>query len=256
MNIQGGLKTLERFMKKNGPTILTWCGIGCFTAASVYTCFGTVKAVRKIDQEECEREASGGTPMTKTEKAKAVWPYYIPSVLLVGGGAACVLTANHINLVRIETLAGAYILSKDKLKEAEKKIDKLTGVENPKRLEDKWEVSRDDRLPWEEAELNGPRNRVLIKDDVTGRRFRATRAEVDKAVVEFNNWMMQNGTGYLNDFYDILGLDNTEVGSHMRISNHDTGRILEISWSWEDNFDDFDEPILVFSTSSWGFVQE
>lgn len=256
MNIQGGFKVVEKFVKKNGPTILTWCGIGCFTAASVYTCFGTVKAVRKIDQEECKREKDGGTPMTRKEKVKLVWGYYVPSVLLVGGGTACVLTANHINLARIETLAGAYILSKDKLKEAEKKIDKIAGIETPKKLEDKWVEERNDLLPWEEAEHSGPRNRVLIKDAVTGRRFRATRAEVDKAVVEFNNWMLQNNTAYLNDFYDILGLENTEMGSHMRISNYDTGRILEIDWSWENNDQDIDEPILVFNTNSWGYVRD
>ena len=255
MNIQGGLKVVEKFIRKNAPTILTWCGIGCFTAASVYTCFGTVKAVRKIDAEECYHETSGGTPMTRKEKAKLVWPCYVPSVLLITAGAGCVLAANHINLVRIETLAGAYILGKDKLKEAEKKIDKLAGVETPKKLEDKWSEERNDLLPWEEPELKASK-RVLIKDEVTGRRFRGTRAEVDKAVVEFNNWMMQNGYANLNDFYDILGLENSEMGSHMRISNHETGRLLEISWNWENNFDDIDEPILVFSTNSWGFVRE
>lgn len=194
--------------------------------------------------------------MTRKDKVKLVWPAYVPSVLLIGAGAACILAANHINLVRIETLAGAYLLSKDKLKEAEEKIDKLTGVETPKKLEDKWIEDRNDLLPWEEAELSGPKNRVLIKDAATGRRFRATRAEVDKAVVEFNNWMMQNGTAYLNDFYDILGLENTDIGRHMRISNHATGRLLEITWSWENNDQDIDEPILVFDTNSWGFVRE
>lgn len=253
MNIQGGLKVVEKFIRKNAPTILTWCGIACFTGASVYTCFGTVKAVRKIDAEECRRETAGEMAMTKTDKVKVAWPYYVPSVLLVGGGAACVLTANHINLVRIETLAGAYLLSKDKLKEAEKKIDKLAGVETPKKLEEKWSEERNDLLPWEEPELKTPK-KVLIKDAATGRRFRGTRAEVDKAVVEFNNWMMQNGYANLNDFYDILGLENMEIGRHMRISNHDTGRILEITWSWENNVDDIDEPILVFDTNSWGFV--
>lgn len=255
MNIQGGLKVVEKTIKKNLPTILTWCGIGCFTAASVYTCYGTVKAVRKIDQEECLREELESTPMSKKEIIGLVWPAYVPSVLLIGAGTACVLTANHINLVRIETLAGAYLLSKDKLKEAEEKIDKLTGVERPKKLEDKWIEERNDLLPWEEPELSEPR-KVLIKDASTGRRWRGTRADVDKAVVEFNNWMMQNGTGYLNDFYDILGLSTTDMGRHMRISNHATGRILEITWSWENNDQDIDEPILVFDTNSWGFVRE
>ena len=97
---------------------------------------------------------------------------------------------------------------------------------------------------------------MLIKDGTTGRRFRSTRAEVDRAIVEFNNYLLQNGTAYLTDLYDILGLERSDVCDHLRIDNRDTARILDVTWDWESNDQDIDEPMMVFMTDDWEYVRD
>lgn len=254
-------KGIGKFVEKNAPTILTWVGIGCFTGASAYSVYNTFKAANKIEREEVKREENCEHALTNGEKFKLVWKSYIPAVLLIGAGGAAVVTANHINLLRIEALATAYAASNGKVKELKEKLEKEMGIEKPvKGLHDhpvdknrtNDSVEDPDTPPWDLPDTNFRRprgQRVRVKDTITGRYFVSSIDDIEKAVNEFNKFAIAEGHGHMNDFYDFLGIDNSDIGNMLQFDVEKKGDTLEMQYDWETGPDD--GPMLTITSKGW-----
>lgn len=211
MNLKNIGKIVERFIKENGPTLLMSAGLGFFGGAIITTATATVKSTRDVDA--CEEE------LTPKEIVKHEWKNYIAPMMLTTAGTACVICANHMNLVRIETLATAYALNKDKFQEYQDKVKEVLGEKKEMKIRD--EIAKDhvqnDNPPWMSQQLfeNEMSDLVEVRDTYTGVRFKSTSQRIESAVNEFNKYLIMDERIDLNGFYDILGLENTKAGESL-----------------------------------------
>lgn len=217
MNIKNFGIIVEKFVKENAPTILMSAGLGLFGGAIYETGKATVKSVRQVDTIE----GAQGDLMTPKEIVKECWKNYIPAAGLTLGGTACIIGANHMNLKRIEALATAYALNKDKFKEYQDKVKEVLGEQKEYDIRDKIAQdhtdAQDDNPPWmpcnELIENLASENLVTVRCGLTGKLFKSSSVLIDKAVNEFNSYLMEDHRESLSLFYDILGeLDCGKAG--------------------------------------------
>ena len=241
---------VEKFIKENAPTIMMACGIASFTGAVVVAVPATAKAVRDIDS--CEEE------LTKKEIVKREYVHYIPSMALAAAGTGLIVYANHMNLKKIEVLAAAYALNKDKFEEYQDKVKEVFGEKKEMSIRDK--IAQDhidnDNPPWAPRPTlmeNDREDWVEVRDTYTGVRFKATTEEIDRAVNEFNKYLMLDERMDLNGFYDILGLENTGSGENLvwKYSQLNGGCLMSIDPHYGRNA--AGKPVLVLEYK--GFVK-
>lgn len=208
-------KVVEKFVKENGPTLLMSAGLVSFGGAIYATGVATVKSTKDVieyNEEETEE-------LTPNEIVKREWKNYIPAAGLTAAGTTAIICANHMNLVRIETLATAYALNKDKFEEYQNKVKEILGDKKETKIRD--EIAKDhaqnDNPPWMSQQLleNEQTDLVEVRDTWTGVRFKSTAQQIDNAVNEFNKYLIVDEKEDLNCFYDILGLENTKAGEAM-----------------------------------------
>ena len=196
------MNKFELFLKKNSSIILTVCGsIGVITT-SVLTVKATAKAVELI---EFEKKSKNKDKLTKTEIIKVAWKPYIPPFISGLSTISCIIGCHHLNKQRQAALVSAYdILNKsyNEYKNAVQDVYKLNSDEDIK----KQIISKQfDNIEVDE-------DKVMFFDYQSMRYFESTFKEIEDAEVIFNEVLSKNGYVYLNDLYELLGLEPVEHG--------------------------------------------
>lgn len=218
MNIIPALKMgamkVTGFLAKESPSILTGLSVaGVFTTA-ILSINATPKALILI---ETEKRETGNTTLTKLEIVKIVWKCYIPPALVAFITAACIIGANSINHRRNAALASIYTITENALREYQKKVIDVIGENKEEKIRD--EIAQDrldnDPLCRKEVIVTG-RGETLFYDALSGRYFKSDMESIRRLQNDFN-WSILNHEMYkpLNDFYEHLGLEGTEVGRIM-----------------------------------------
>jgi len=218
--------TIGGFMKKNLPQFLTGAAIATGTGAVIVTIPATIKSVRACDKAKLEK----GADLTKGEVIKTVWKYYIPTAALGATSITCVVMSNVESSKRIAALATAYAMSEEKLEGVRKKLLEKIGEEkgssileaatqeeadkvDPKIEGEDWQpLPTSAILDREDIPENFPMVKPLWFDRFSGRYFRATQADIDKAVNNINSGLNGYDTLSVNDFYFELDLKTTDTG--------------------------------------------
>lgn len=199
---------LEKVIKKKGPTILMWAGLAAFGGSLYATGKATVKAVRDVDAME-------ETPSTK-DILEAEYKHYIPAAILAATGTGCVVLANHMQLVRLETVIAAYAMNKDKLEKYKEAVHEVFDDKQVKELEGKLaQKQADDIPPWETQEYFDPADgttagKVPCIETLTGQIFWSNAIAIDAALNDLNNWLNKDGSATVNEWLDILGCRVTD----------------------------------------------
>lgn len=196
------------FLKRNGSTILTVLGGAGVVATAVTAVKATPKAIKLIEVYEEQK----GEGLTTLEKVKVAGPHYIPSILIGAGTISCIFGANILNKRNQASLISAYALIDNSYKEYKKKVEELYGEEVHKEIissiaKDKYtdDIRMDD-------------NKMLFYDEFSHRYFESTLEDVIKAEYNINRQLQCNGRVYLNEYYEFLGLEPSQVG-------------IELGWS-------------------------
>lgn len=235
------LNTVKTWVRKNAPTLVMGAGIGCYAGAAAFTVYGTVKATKKVTTEKILRETSGNpdgdrvvitiddkngivfrenAQLTKGETFRMVWKYYIPAAIFFAGGTALVITANHMQLVRIELLAAAYAANSKKFEEYKAKVNQVFGEK------------ANDKISHEQAKenvfINPPppgmgngNGALLFMDSQTGQYFYSTRHVVDQAITECDRMLMADGRVSVNDLLYRLGCPESKIGENYGWDSND-----------------------------------
>lgn len=206
------------FLKHNGSTILTCVGAAGVVATTVTGIKATPKATRLLKEAKKEK----GEKLTTFEKVKVAAPVYIPTVLLGTSTIACIVGANILNKRQQAGLISAYALLDSSYKEYKAKVMELYGEEEANRVKD--EIAKD---KYEEEEIEVADNNQLFYDEFSGRYFETTIERVLYAEYELNRLLSQDTGLYLNEFYDLLGLDQIEYGDYLGWSSY---HIIECQW--------------------------
>lgn len=210
------LKTIKPFIAQHEPEILMTMGISGMIFSIIWGIKATGKVVKKVDNKKLELKKE---KLTIEEIFKISWKDYLPVVISAGISIPCIIAGNRIANKRNIMLAAAYTLSETALQEYKDTTKTLIGDKKFEKLE---EQISDEKI--KKTYKEGINNVTLIGDgdslffeELSGRYFKTNWNRISKAANELNARAMgdMSGVTTLNDWFDILGLENTLLGETM-----------------------------------------
>ena len=175
---------------------------------------------------------------------KTVWKCYIPAVITGVMSVACIVGASSVNARRNAALMAAYTLSETSLKEYKEKVVDMVGESKEKEIREEIVKDKLEKNPVNDREVVITKTgNTLCYELMTGRYFRSDINSINAAVNELNRRMIASPCGNvsLNEFFNEIGLSNTESGN-MLGWNIDGGTI-EVDYTWQTA--DNNEPCCV-----------
>lgn len=214
---------LNRFIKKNGATILTCVGAAGVVATAASTAKATLKAASILKDAEEEK----GEKLTKMEVVKATAVTYIPTFMIGAATIACIIGSNTINKKTQASLMGAYVLLDGAYKEFKAKVEEVYGEEAINEIQA--EIAKDH---YKETEIVATDGKKLYFDMFSGRYFEAHPELVLLAQYEVNRILHQDGCVDVNEFYQMIGLPHDKAYDELGWS---IGQLHDMYWeSWID----------------------
>lgn len=202
------------FLKKNSATILTVAAAAGVITTSVLSAKAAIKASRVLAHKEEEK----GKKLTFEETISATWTIYIPPFVAGMSTIAFVFGANILNQRQQAILASAYALIENSYKEYKAKLKELYGEEAhnniidaiaAKKCEDVY-ISAGGLESAYNQEIESDTEPRLFYDEYSGRYFESTIEKVLLAEYHLNRNYILRGFARLNDFYEFLGLEQTD----------------------------------------------
>lgn len=217
--------------KRNSPQILMWCGITSGLTSIYFAITGTKKFVKAVAEE---KEATGYEKLPGKTIAKLALKSYWPVAVSEAAAVGCILGSNHINNQRLATAAMAYKLSETALMEFKEKAIETIGE---KKVNDIKAAIAEDKIAKDPpSDSNGGNSVVLVGDgdilcydEISGRYFKSCADKILHARNLLNERLTTEYYISLNEFYDLLGLEDIPIGDELGW-NMDNG-LLDISLS-------------------------
>lgn len=207
--IQNALNTVyygtTKFLRKNGPTILSLVACGGVLGTSVSMSKATVKTKQKLE----DTAEAKGKVLSNLEIVAIAAPIYLPSVILAGSTIACILGANVLNQRRQAALVSAYALADTTFKEYREKLIELHGKEMDEEI--RGEIARN-HYDYHVIGIEHPDQKVTWYEPYSDRFFEMYERELIDAEYHLNRNFILGGSRSLNDLYEMLGLPATPKG--------------------------------------------
>lgn len=213
------------FLKRNGSTILTCAGGVGVVATSVMAVKATPKALYLLERAREEK----GENLTKMETVQVAGSVYIPSIIMGVSTIACIFGANMLNKRQQAALMSAYAMLDNSYKEYKKKVQELYGEDADRMVRDS--IAKD---KYEREDIVVDDDMRLFYDEFSGRYFESTTEDVIRAEYDLNRELASHGGVYLNRFYELLGIDETEAGETLGWS---AAILSEMYWAYWIEFD-------------------
>lgn len=208
----------QLFLHRNASTILTCLGGVGVVVTAVMAVKATPKALELLERAEEVK----GEELNTIEKVKVAGPTYIPSILVGASSIACVFGANALNKQQQAALMSAYMLIDNSYKEYKNKLKELYGEETHNNIINSIMVEKAEDMNihadcfWVDCDLSLEEDTaepVLFYDEHSGRYFETTIEQVITAEYHLNRNFVLRGYVYLNEFYEFLGIEQTDYGS-------------------------------------------
>jgi hypothetical protein len=209
-NLAEATKNLQVKMSRNAPAILTGVGIIGMVGTTIMAVKATPKALKSVEAKKNELQEEKLHPI---EVIKVTWKYYIPAAVTGVTSAACLIRANSISTRRNAALVTAYNLSKTAFAEYKDKVIETIGENKEQVVRDKIAQDKVDKDPVSSNEViitNG--GQTLCYDGVFGRYFYSDRDSIQRAANRINRKLNSYMYVSLNEFYNELGLNRTDIG--------------------------------------------
>lgn len=225
MEMNNMLEYSKLFLKRNASTILTCLGGAGVVATSVMAVKATPKAIDILEKAKKEK----GEDLTKLETIKISAPVYVPAVIMGASTLACIFGANILNTRKQAAIMSAYALLDNSYKEYKDKVQELYGPESDKEI--KSEIAKD---KYESNDISVSENKQLFYDDFSQRYFESTTEDVLKAEYELNRLLARDYGVFLNEWYELLGIEPTDYGNYLGWSTYE---LVETCWYCWVEFD-------------------
>jgi len=207
MNIKQLVRTAGESVNKNSPTILTGLGVAGVISTTALAIRGTSYAVWVLHNEEFDARRE----LTNKEKIEAVWKLYIPTLASGVITIAAIIGSNHISSRRNAALMSLYSVADQALKEYQDKVVEMFGEKKEAKVRDEIAQDKLDKNPVHDVIITN-KGEYLFFDALSGRYFRSDVETVRRVQNDFNELLFNDMFVPLNEFYDMLGLEGTEMG--------------------------------------------
>lgn len=204
------LTKLKHGFVKNKSSILTGASIIFGIGAVGTAVYGTVKAVRKVDEV---KEEKGVEKLEPKDLLKTVLPCYIPMAGLELASVACLIGSTKAHKESIAALSTAYSLSESAFKAYKEKVAETIGEKKEAAIQEK--ISDDKivhRPPAKELIINTGDGDTLFYDSVSGRYFMSNIEHIKRSVNELNRRMIDDLFISLNELYYEWNLEEVDCG--------------------------------------------
>lgn len=208
---------------KYSPQILTTFGIcGMITAVGL-----GIKATPKAMKKKDILESKNDNP-TKMDYIKEIGPVYIPTVLTIAASTACIIGGFGISEKRTAALATAYKLSETAFKEYKDATIETIGKKKEAEIKERIVENDVNNHPIEDYEIiSTGHGETLFRDMASGRYFKSDIEFIRSCINDFNAFLMADNSRDLNDFYDQIDLERTELGNLIAWTYYGDGSMKE-----------------------------
>ena len=200
-------------MSKHSPEILVGVGIAGMFSTVVMSVKATPKVYSMIEKEKEVRRLEEEPELTKIDIFKMAWKPYLPAAIMFGCSTACIIGANSVNAKRNAVLSTACHISERALAEYRDKVVEVIGEEKEKEIRDKVSKDRMEKDPISNNTVILAKGDTLCYDTITGRYFKSDVDRIKKAENELNHILITGDYCSLNEFYDMLDIPATEMGT-------------------------------------------
>jgi hypothetical protein len=209
------IKSTQMAIVKHSPEILTGIGVAGMITSTVLAVKATPKALELINEAKKKEHTDDLTPI---ETVKVTWKCYIPAAVTGAVSVACIIGASSVSLKRNAALATAYKLSETALSEYKEQVIETIGTKKEQTVREKVAQKQIDKNPVSvnEIYITGDGD-TLFLDPLSQRHFKSDIERIRKAENVINKQMIHDicGSASLNDFYDEIGLERTDLGDIM-----------------------------------------
>lgn len=225
MTLMTIVKQAEKFTADNSPLILTAIGVAGTVTTAVLTGKASIKAHDLIRENEPQHGEQTGR-----EKVLLTWKLFVPPITVGALTVTSIILANQIGTRRAAAMAAAYAVSEKAFSEYKDEVIKKLGETKERAIRDDLaqEQVNENPIGSRQVIITGGGN-VLCYEPYTGRYFHSDMETLKKAQNDLNYKVLNHYYASLTDFYDLIGLDQTDISD-------------EVGWNSDDLLD------LVFST--------
>lgn len=227
-NLATFFKAMQKSVSKHSPEILTGLGIAGMVTTTVLAVKATPKALKLIEAQKEEDKVEKLSPATTI---KVTWKCYVPAAVLGVTSIGCLIGASRVSLKRNAALATAYKLSETALSEYREQVVETVGEKKEQVIREKIAEKKIIENPVREIDIiQTGYGTTLCFDPMSGRHFYSDIDRIKKAENVLNKRMLHDisGSVSLNDFYDELNLERTEMGDMI---GWNTDRLIDIQIS-------------------------
>lgn len=232
-------KSTGAAISKHSPEILTGLGIAGMIATTVLAVKATPKAMACIEEAKEEKNDD----LSPMEVVKATWKCYIPAAVTGMVSTGCLIGSCSVSTRRHAALVTAYKLSETALEEYRDQVIEDIGEKKEKNIQDKVNLKQIEKEPVDPRNIiETGRGNTLCLDPLSGRYFRSDLEFIRRAENAVNKEMIHGlyGTANINDFYDEIGLDRTDIGDML---GWNTERLMNLNIT--PGMTSWDEPCAV-----------
>lgn len=222
------LTHVAKYLERHSPVILSGIGaVGVITTATMAV-KATPKALEIINEASIDKTHQTGenTELTKAEVVKVAWKCYIPAVVTGTATIACIFGANVLNRRQQAALTSAYIFLNRTYKDYKAKVTELYGEGADRNVRS--EIVKDKCKQVDIRDCVG--ETLLFYEEHYGKFFQRTMLEVQDAEYQLNRKLAKEGEASLNDFFELLGLDESEIGDALGWSQETICDFYNPSW--------------------------
>jgi hypothetical protein len=233
---QSALGMTERFLKKNGPTILTSSGIVGFIGTTVLVGKGVLRAQTTMSSFHTNKQKfeaiADQHDFDKRDRAKEVGELYIrtakeltqifwPALTVGAVSIACVISAHGLMKRREASLVAAYAVLDAGFKTYRKRVEEELGTEKELEFYRGVRSSREDTndagapCVINEYDENRPSPYSRFFDQTSASWTKTPEYNLMFLTAQerwANDQLRARGHIFLNEVYDALGLDRTQAG--------------------------------------------
>lgn len=214
-NMANFINSTRTMVSKHSPEILTGIGIAGMITTTVLAVKATPKALKLIEDKKKEEKVDELPPL---ETVKTTWKCYIPATVTGVASIACLIGASSVNARRNAALATAYKLSETALTEYKEKVVETIGEKKEQAVREAIDKDRVEANPVSKNEvIITEKGNTLCLDPLSKRYFKSDIERIKKAENILNKRMLHDMFGYVsvNELYDELGLDHTDIGDDL-----------------------------------------
>ena len=190
---------LNKLIRKDKQFLLNFAsvvGVGLTMFAAIRD---TKKACRLVDDD-----------MTTLEKFKKTWKCYIPSTFIATSTVLCIIYSDKVSMNEKIALLNTLTVVQDNYKNLRTAVDRTC---DPKTKEEIMKQTVKERVP-KSLYIERTEEKIFY-EEYRGKHFTSTIDDVLKAEYLFNKQLSIVGYASLNDFYQLLGLPETNEGSYL-----------------------------------------